>query len=241
MPDPKNATVFITSYNRIEQQLRALYNFRGGQSFTDIVRQSADKNEAVRRYENDLVEYARLRNAIVHQSVGEAVIAVPCDEVVEKILRIERLICTPPTIGQTLPDKQVTSLDAQISLRRAVQLIAKTGYSNLPVYRGKRMVGIVNNRCLIAALGAVLHSGRSVDAFLSETAVEDVLSESDLFTYYRYLGKNDTLQEVLAAFENNKKLLAVCVSERGKVGERIVNFITPADLPRIGKLLEDYR
>ena len=241
MPDKKNASIFIDSYNKIDAQLRALYNFRSGQSFTDVVRQSADRNAAVRRYENDLVDYARLRNAIVHQSMNETIIAVPCDEVVENILRIERLICTPPTIGETLADKQVTSIDAQICLRRAVQLIAKTGYSNLPVYNGKRMVGIINNRRLIAALGSVLHRGQSVDAFLAETSVEDVLEEGDLFIYYKYLGRRDTLQDVLNAFENNKKLLAVCVSENGKAGERIVNFITPADLPHINKMLEDYK
>ena len=241
MPDIRNAAEFINSYNKIDAQLRSLYNFRGGQSFTDIVRQSAAKNTVVRRYEDELADYARLRNAIVHQSMDDKIIAVPCDEVVETIAHIERLLCTPPTIGETLPEKKVTSIDGGISLRQAVQLIARTGYSNLPVYRDKRMIGIINNRRLIAEIGAVLHRGESVDAFLSETPVEDVLAESDLFVYYKYMGKNAPLQTVVSAFEENKKLLAVAVSERGKVGERIVNFITPADLPEISRILEDYQ
>ncbi len=241
MPDIENASRFINSYNKIDAQLRSLYNFRGGQSFTDIVRQSAAKNATVRRYEDELTDYARLRNAIVHQSMDDVIIAVPCDEVVEEMERIERLLCTPPTIGETLSEKKVTSIDGGISLRQAVQLIARTGYSNLPVYRGKRMIGIVNNRRIIAELGGVLHRGQSVDEFLSETPVEDVLSESDLFVYYKYLGKDSPLQAVVSAFEENKKLLAVAVSEHGKAGERIVNFITPSDLAEIGRILEDYR
>ena len=69
----------------------------------------------------------------------------------------------------------------------------------------------------------------------------DILAESDMFVYYKYVGKRDTLQDVLNAFEENKKLLAVAVSENGRIGERIVNFITTADLVRVNKLMEDYR
>ena len=79
-----------------------------------------------------------------------------------------------------------------------------------------------------------------VDEWLSVTPVSDILSETDLFVYYKYLGKKDTLQDILNAFEENKKLLAVAVSEHGTAGERIVNFVTPADLVRIAKLMEDY-
>lgn len=102
------------------------------------------------------------------------------------------------------------------------------------------MVGILNNRRIIKALGEVLREGGSADAFLSQTAAGEVVEPSDLFVYYRYVGKQDSLQSVLDAFESNKKLLAVCVSETGRAGERIVNFITPADLAAIHRMLEDY-
>ena len=240
MPDKKNAEIFIDSYNKIDAQLRELYGFKPQQSFTVVERRSAEKNTVVRRYKNELTDYARLRNAIVHQSTDGRVIAVPCDDVVEDILRIERQLCTPPTVGEKLREKQVTSIDAAISLRQAVLLIARTGYSNLPVYEGKRMVGILNNRRIIKALGEVLREGGSADAFLSQTAAGEVVEPSDLFVYYRYVGKQDSLQSVLDAFESNKKLLAVCVSETGRAGERIVNFITPADLAAIHRMLEDY-
>lgn len=238
--DKRNATEFINSYNKIDAQLRDLYSFKPSQSFTDVVRRSAEKNSIVRKYENDLVDYARLRNAIVHQSTDGQIIAVPCDEVVEEMRTIERLICTPPTIGETLQEKKIVSIEAGLSLRQAVLLISRTGYSNLPVYEGRRMIGIVNNRRIIKALGRAVQSGVSVDEWLSETPVSDILSESDLLVYYKYLGKRNTLQDILTAFEENKKLLAVAVSEHGTPGERIVNFVTPADLVRISKLMEDY-
>lgn len=240
MNDLTNARIFINCYNKIDNKLRALYNFKAAQSFADVVRRSAEQNSVVRKYEDELMNYARLRNAIVHQSVDGEIIAVPCDGVVEKIKLIEQLICTPPTVGEKLSDKSIVSIEEDLSLHRAVMLMARTGYSNLPVYGGKVMVGIVNNRRLVQEIGRVIGEGGSVDAFLSQTAVGDILKESDLFTYYKYIAKTDSLQKVLEAFDENKKLLAVAVSERGIRGERIVNFITAADLPRIHKILEDY-
>lgn len=238
--DKRNATLFLNSYNKIDAQLRELYGIKPSQSFTDVVRRSAENNTVVRKYETELVDYARLRNAIVHQSTDGQIIAVPCDEVVEKLSAIEKLLCTPPTIGEKLQERRIVSVEDSLSLRQAVLLIAKTDYSNLPVYRGKRMIGIVNNRRLIRALGDVLRAGGSADEFLSATSVGDILSEEDLFVYYKYLGKKDTLQAVLDAFEENRKLLAVAVSENGRAGERILDFITAADLVKIARMMEDY-
>ena len=176
-----------------------------------------------------------------YQSTDGKIIAVPCDEVVEEIQLIERLLCTPPTIGATLREKRIVSVDDSISLKQVIRLIANTNYSNLPVYRGKRMVGIVNNRRIIKELGTVIERGGDIDAFASQTPVVQIVRESDLFTYYKYLSKNDTLQDILDAFEENKKLLAVLVSENGREGERVENIVTPADLVQVNKILEDYR
>ena len=139
-----------------------------------------------------------------------------------------------------MQEKKIVSIEAGLSLRQAVLLISRTGYSNLPVYEGRRMIGIVNNRRIIKELGEAVQRGVSVDEWLSSTPVSAILAETDLFVYYKYLGKKDSLQDILNAFEENKKLLAVAISEHGTAGERIVNFVTPADLVRIAKLMEDY-
>ncbi len=237
----ENAAAFINAYNKIDQQLRQLYNFKPAQSFSDMIRRSAEQNAVIRKYESDLIDFARLRNAIVHQSTDGRIIAVPCDEVVDEILLIERLLCTPPRIGESVKAKKIVSVDDAISVKQALMLIARTNYSNLPVYRGKRMVGMINNRRIIKAFGAVLERGESIDDFASHTPVGEIVRESDLFAYYKYLGKKDTLQDVLAAFEENKKLLAVLISENGCPGERVENILTPVDLVEVNKVLEDYQ
>ena len=64
-----NAEKFLKSYNRIESQLKILYGGRATQNFTDLVKRCTDLNMTVRRYENELIDYGKLRNAIVHLSL----------------------------------------------------------------------------------------------------------------------------------------------------------------------------
>lgn len=153
MNDTTNARRFINSYNKIDSKMRALYNFKPSQSFSDMVRRSAQENSVIRKFEDELMDYARLRNAIVHQSMDGEIIAVPCDSVVEKIEYIEKLLYAPPTIGETMPDKRIVSVDEQMSVKQVLLLVARTNYSNLPVYGGKVMAGIVNNRRLVHEIG----------------------------------------------------------------------------------------
>ena len=70
-----NATRFINAYNTIDQTLRAVYNFKRNMSFNDMIRRAVPLNSIVRRYEDKLIDYARLRNAIIHNSNDEMVIA----------------------------------------------------------------------------------------------------------------------------------------------------------------------
>ena len=106
-----NAARFLKSYNNIESRLKILYSARPTQNFTDLVKRCTDLNITVRRYENELVDYGKLRNAIVHRTAGgELFIANPCDEVVDTIESIEKQICDPPRITDALKVKKLASV-----------------------------------------------------------------------------------------------------------------------------------
>ena len=112
--DKQNAHEFLDSYNKIDAQLRQLYNFKPSQSFSDMVRRSAEQNSVVRKYENDLMDFARLRNAIVHRATDseEVFIANPCDNVVENIEFIEKQLCHPPRLTDAIKIKKIASVFA---------------------------------------------------------------------------------------------------------------------------------
>ena len=96
----ENANRFLRSYNKIEAQLKLLYGGKATQNFTDLVKRCTDVNITVRRYESELVDYGKLRNAIVHRTAAgtDLFIANPTDEATQNIEYIERQLCRPGTI-----------------------------------------------------------------------------------------------------------------------------------------------
>lgn len=232
-----NAIEFISAYNTIDSRLRAIYRGKGNLQFSDLVRRCAEFNNTVRKYEDDLLLCARLRNVIVHESKKDRIIAEPCDELTRLICHVADLLSMPPRLS-VLKEKNVTGIEAEATLADALVRIAQTNYSNLPVYRKGRMIGILNNRRIVRVVGQALERGDDVDACL-QTPCSDVLREEDMNRFYRVLGRDDTVQEAIDAFEDNRKLLAVVVTESGYAGDKIVNLLTSADIPQLIRILEE--
>lgn len=232
-----NAVDFVSAYNTIDSRLRAIYRGKGNLQFSDLVRRCAEFNNTVRKYEDDLLLCAKLRNVIVHESKRDRIIAEPCAEITGLICHIAELLSRPPKLS-VLKQKKVTGIDGDATLAEALMRIAETNYSNLPVYRGNRVVGILNNRRIVRVMGQALERGEDLDKFLS-TRCEAVLHEEDMNRFYRILSANDTVQEAIDAFEDNRKLLAVVVTQSGSVGDPIVNLLTSADLPMLIRILEE--
>ena len=232
-----NAIDFISAYNTIDSRLRAIYRGKGNLQFSDLVRRCAEFNNTVRKYEDDLLLCARLRNVIVHESKKDRIIAEPCDDLTRLIAHVAELLSMPPRLS-VLREKNVTGIDAEATLAEALVRIAQTNYSNLPVYRKDRMIGILNSRRVVRVVGQALERGEDVDVFL-QTPCSQILQAEDMNRFYRVLGRSDTVQEAIDAFEDNRKLLAVVVTESGDAGDRIVNLLTSADIPMLIRILEE--
>ncbi len=228
-----NAMNFIAAYNEIDARMRAMYDGKGTPGFTDLVRRLAPSQSTIGKYEDELVAFSRLRNAIVHNTVSDRVIAEPNDEATALICHIAKLLTEPPKLNTLKMKSPVVGIGSGESVEEAAVKIFKTGYSNLPVYKGGRFIGIVNNRSIVRGLGEALSKGERADDFL-KLPVEKLIRESDAF-YYRVLRPNDTVQDALDAFSSNRRLLAVIVAN-GK-GE-ILKILTTADIPRLISVLE---
>ena len=118
-----NALEFISAYNIIDARLRALYRGKGNLNFSDLVRRCADHNPVVRKYEDDLVFCAKLRNVIVHTTTTDRVVAEPCDEITQLMTHVAELLSSPPRL-KLLKDKQVTGISAKETVEEALIRIA---------------------------------------------------------------------------------------------------------------------
>ena len=233
------ATRFINAYNVIDHALRTQYNFKTNISFTDLIRRCASLNAVVKNHEDDLIAFARLRNAIVH-SVGDQIVAEPHDNVVKVMEKIARIVTTPPFALDTLKKQEVAVVMSSLTLRQWLVERNKFGYSNLPVYKGNALIGVMHWRNYVDAMSQVLVENGSVDQFNDNTTVEEFLQQFPKNGHYHLASSKITIEEVLKLFNNNRKLVCIIITKTGNYLEPPNGIITQADVMDLMKVLEDF-
>ena len=235
-----NAERFLTAYNNIDYGLRSIYGFKRSMSFSDVVRRSVVLNSVVRKYEDDLIDYGRLRNAIIHQGNHKFIIAEPHDDIVENIERLAELITEPPLAVDMVGNKEVITINYDMKLSSAMELIYRTGYSNLPTYDGDKLIGILNGRKLIAVLGEKIGEGINLETFIRETTVAEVLPSMGDDYYFMLADQKLTIDNAMNFFESNRKLLIILITKDGKDTGKPLKIISSADIIDMKRILDVY-
>lgn len=227
-----NSRRFIDAYNRIDKALHSRFGFKPSMSYSDAVRRAAAVNSVVRKYEDDLIDYGRLRNAIVHKSNSKITIAEPHDDVTEKFEHIADMLEKPP-LASTIAHA-ATTVKKDTPLLDAIKTMNGRGFSNMPVIDGGKLVGILTNKTVVAFLAA--HAG-DMDAACAAATVGDALDGSG--SYYAVM-RDCPVDDVLAAYEKNRKLVMLIITRGGAADGGIIGVITPSDLVTVSKMLDPY-
>lgn len=235
-----NATRFIDAYNKIDHSLRAQYNLKRGQSFADIIRRCSSLNSIVRKFEDLLVDYARLRNAIIHSSYEDYIIAEPRTDVVEKMESIAELICTPPLAITTACRKDLLSVKSNTSIANVIASISSSGYSNLPVYENEALIGVANGQRLIDLIGEQINNKVDISKYIEETIIGDVIQRYEEDKYYIVTDAKLTVEEALNQFYTNRKLLAILITKTGNYNEPALGIITVSDIMDLNAMLDNF-
>ena len=232
---------FIVAYNEIDYSLRTIYGFKRSITFSDMVRKAVTLNSVVRKYEESLIDYGRLRNSIVHKSNPNYIIAEPHEDVVEELEKIAKHICTPPTALDRIATKNVLCEDAESPLRDVIIKISETGYYNLPVYDGEKLIGVINGHDIIATMGEQIAKGIDMDDFLNNTKAKDSIAQTSLDgRYFKVADKDLTIEKALNLFYVDRKLYVILITPNGGYNERPIGIITVADILDMNAVLENY-
>ncbi len=226
-----NASRFISAYNELDKALRVRFRLKSNLTFSEAVRISASKNAVVRKYQDDLTDFAQLRNAIVHKSNTDMVIAEPHLSVVETIEHICELVSRPPVAIGTVANQAVI-LRGDTTLKSAIKVMAGGGYSNMPVIDGGKITGVLNNKIVVEAINKNIDD---VDGFLFSARVCDLpIGVGD---HYKIMHANSTVDDVLVAFDE-RKLLIVILTDNGTESGKILGVVTSADVVKMNRLLD---
>jgi CBS domain-containing protein len=234
----QKAKRFISAYNLMDQGLRSIYGMGTSMSYSDVIRKVAEISPIIRKYKDELLDYGRLRNAIVHKE-GEVIIADPNEDVVEKLESIARLVTKPPRVVDSVPNRQVFTVDANTPVSNVIQDLFKTGYSIVPVYRNKILVGVINRKMLIDSVGETLLAGVDLETTLAKPVLE-VLDLENITSHYEVVASSITIDNMLYLFNQNRKLSVAIITKNGTYEEQPIGIVTSADVLDMQSILDNY-
>lgn len=236
----ENANRFIACYNQIDSSLRNQYDLGKSSSYTEVIRRASRHNAFVKKYEDQLIDYGRLRNAIVHSFNDNMVIAEPHTEVVEEYERLAQTICTPPLAVDTVCNKDIKTIPYDTLVCDVIECIYKTGNSNLPVYKDGMLIGVANARRIVKELGKKIYEKQDLNEFINTTKIEDAISNFGEDNYYTIANKNVTLDKILNLFAENRKLSLIVITETGSLLEQPIGVVAIADIMDVNKVLDNF-
>lgn len=236
-----NSKRFIQAYNRIDAAMRAQGDMRPSITYTEAIRRAARSNQIIAKYEDDLIDFGRLRNAIVHNSNDDVAIAEPHDDVVEEYEKIAELVCTPPLAINTICNKVSSVMQYNTNLKDYLEYSYKTGFNNVPIFKNGMLIGVSNGSKIMEVIGKKIYEKKNIEDYIENTSIEDVLKEFSSESYYTIVNEKITLDKVLNLFHENRKLLCVVITKTGTLLEAPLGIIVISDIMEINSILDNYQ
>lgn len=236
----KNSDRFLASFNTIEKMLKRYSNHDRYVPFQRLVDLSGKSNAVIRKYRDDLKEFADLRNAIVHERTNpHYVIAEPHDSIVVQIESIERELASPLKVIPFF-QREVKSFRSDDSIADVLKTIQAYAYSQFPIYENGIFKGVLSENGITYWLAKKVLE--DIISF-SETTIGEVLSYQEDLNNYKFADKNTSIYEVqeifqLPVYRDIPKLDAVLITEHGKPDEALLGIITVWDITAYGQAYE---
>lgn len=232
-----NSKRFIDGFVQVEMFLKKYLN-APKVGFVQMVHMASKTHTIIKRYSAELTEYSQLRNAIVHNRIGEDVaIAEPHASVVDTLEKIVEELNHPKLVEDLLTDKKLYTSHPNASLYETLQIQKKNHYSVVPIYHNSQFKGLINPRTYQNLLE---NSEGILD--LSKIKIKDVIKNAHIDERIVFVASNtslvDLIEKFITAQENGKGLIAVLVTKSGQVDDYLLGVFTSADLPRLLGALE---
>ncbi|QCJ42984.1 CBS domain-containing protein [Bacillus sp. S3] len=223
---------FEVAYNQVHEALRDIVQIND-ERFVVLVKVGAKKYQIIETFKKDLEQYARLRNAIVHEKMEVGFyIAEPNAKVVSHIEKIANVL-SRPNYALSIASKKVVYFDVQDSILKVTDAIKEYGYSKFPIYKNKKCIGLLTAGSIVKWMAQHMEAGR---VNLSDIRVSAIL-EYEKDRPIEIVNKSINIFEVENIFEKahkkKRKIEGVIITENGSDDEVPLGIITAWDLIEI--------
>ncbi|MGA9228318.1 MAG: CBS domain-containing protein [Mesobacillus sp.] len=222
---------FETAFNRIHKALREMVKETESDAFVELLYSGYKNHSLIRKYKSDLHQFAKLRNAIVHERVNaDYYIAEPHIEVVERIEEICREFEKPQT-ALSIATSPVFYYYEDAYLKDVLKVINKFDFTRFPVYdKDDKYVALLTSTEIIQWMAQ--HFSSEVIHF-EDVRIKELLTKGKNY-FVTFVTEDASLYEIEELFERyhtrGKKLQAVIITETGDRHGKPIGVITPWDL-----------
>ncbi|WP_085992868.1 CBS domain-containing protein [Oceanobacillus senegalensis] len=228
-----NSDIFLASFNRIEKGLRSLLIHKKDVGFSRAVKILRKSNPIVKQYSDDLLEFAELRNAIIHDRTNASyVIAEPHEKVVEKMAKIEKELTHPRRVFQVFY-RNVCTFQLDAPIKKLLNAIYINDFSKFPIYRGREFKGLITQKGITNWLA---NQASEDNKNIMETKLEAVLEYEEPHNY-KFISGNSSVFEALEMFKeqigNGQRLEALLITKNGEPTEKLDGIITNWDIMKV--------
>jgi CBS domain-containing protein len=232
-----NSGRFLKAFRSIEQHLRKVAGSVRDAGVPELIGEATRRDPSIARHEVDLHKFRKLRNVLVHGDIDGTEIAWPSDLAVERIERVKTLLTSPPRVVSVFRGK-VLSGKGDDPVGPAIRSMMEQTYSQMPVYDGKRFLGLLTMETVARFLGE--HLDKTVRD-LRLTPLREVLNCTECEDAHIFIPAKMRLTEVLMKFEESdrqgKRIQAMLITREGGPDEKLIGIITIWDIPRIHERL----
>ncbi|WP_462411770.1 CBS domain-containing protein [Neobacillus sp. Marseille-QA0830] len=223
---------FEVAFNQVHDALKDIVKINDDR-FIVLLKTGAKKYQIIESFKKDLEQYAKLRNAIVHEKMEIGYyIAEPNAKVVHHIEKIADII-SKPNYALSIASKNVISFHFQDPILKVTAAIKERGLSKFPVYKNNHCVGLLTAGSVVKWIASNMATG-SVN--LNHIHVSDIMM-FEKERLLQFVSKEVNIFEVENVFEEahklKQKLEAVIITENGNTDEKPLGIITPWDLIEI--------
>lgn len=222
---------FETAFNRIHKALREMVKETESDAFVELLYSGYKNHSLIRKYKSELHQFAKLRNAIVHERVNaDYYIAEPHIEVVERIEEICREFEKPQT-ALSIATSPVFYYYEDAYLKDVLKVINKFDFTRFPVYdKEDKYIALLTSTEIIKWMAKYFSS--EVIHF-EDVRIKDLLRKGKNY-FVTFVKEDASLYEIEELFERyhtrGKKLQAVIITETGDRHGKPIGVITPWDL-----------
>lgn len=218
-----NVDRFINAFVKIEKQLKDIIGISKHLKFYQLLNICRSKNLIVKMNYQKLLDYADLRNAIIHQrDDNNEVLAIPTDSVVIDIEKIADLISNKKTVLE-FASKPVKVVSFDDDIYEAFKVMKKIGTSKIPVYDKNTFRGLLTMNDIANTLI------NNISTKINEISFKD----NKVIFFEKNRNVDDIIIEFERYIESGNSLNAIIITETGNINENPLGIITVYDLPKI--------